>query len=304
MRWLASEERTELEAEQTNCYRIAAGTTCFVDWWDGRVVISSAPDQETASIQVRLQEWLRGNSGTGSAMQAVFHRSLKRNPAASDHPEVLQGSPEQAVGEVKELGLRYGINLAEGYSAGLFPDQRENRRQLAEWIASHERPVRLLNLFAYTCAFSLAAARAGAHTISVDLSRRYLEAGKANFIRNGMLVEDHKFVVEDVMRFLPRLLRRGEKFDFIILDPPTFARVGGSKVFQMERDFPALLELAAGCASPGARLLLSGNRRGLGFNQFLDWAGSVVPQARVEPGVVPPDFQGSPCSSTCWVHLP
>jgi 23S rRNA (cytosine1962-C5)-methyltransferase len=304
LRWLAPEQRAELEAGQTNCYRIAAGETCFVDWWDGRVLVSSALQKETASILRGLARWLEKTPGCGGPMQAVFHRSLKRNPGASDRPEVLEGSPQQASGEVKERGLRYGINLAEGYSAGLFPDQRENRMRLAARITARERPVRLLNLFAYTCAFSVAAARAGAHTTSVDLSRRYLEIGKSNFTRNAIPASTHKFVTEDAMRFFPRLIRRGEQFDFIILDPPTFARGTGGRTFQLERNFQELLRMAVVCAAPGASLLLSGNQRGFGFNRFREWARIVAPQAIAEPGIVPADFEGSPCSSTCWIQMP
>ena len=82
--------------------------------------------------------------------------------------------------EVQEGGLRLGLDFAAGYSAGLFIDQRANRARVHDL-----KPKRLLNTFAYTCSFSVVAARAGAETVSVDLSRRSLTRGEDNFRRNN-----------------------------------------------------------------------------------------------------------------------
>jgi 23S rRNA (cytosine1962-C5)-methyltransferase len=157
--------------------------------------------------------------------------------------------------EVSEAGLRYGLDFAAGYSAGFFIDQRANRARLREL-----RPKRLLNTFAYTCSFSVVAAKAGAETVSVDLSRRSLTRGEGNFRRNGLdPAAGHKFIADDVLAVLPRLARRGEKFDVIILDPPTFSRNESGEAFQVQRDFDRLVALAIEVAAPGAKILLSVN---------------------------------------------
>src|SRR4029077_8305013 len=106
-----------------------------------------------------------------------------------------------------------------GYSVGLFVDQRENRRYVREM-----EPKRLLNCFAYTCSFSVAAAAGGAQTVNVDLLKKNLARGRENFALNALSTADHRFIADDVRPVLRRLARRGEKFDMIILDPPTFSR--------------------------------------------------------------------------------
>src|SRR5204862_7836292 len=135
-----------------------------------------------------------------------------------------------------ERYLKFGIDFRAGYSVGLFVDQRENRRYVRQ-IA----PKRLLNCFAYTCSFSVSAASVGATTVNVDLSQKSLARGRENFALNSLPTNDHRFLADDVMEVLPRLARKGEKFDVIILDPPTFSRSHRGKAFQVEQDFDTLL---------------------------------------------------------------
>ncbi|MDQ2659817.1 MAG: class I SAM-dependent methyltransferase, partial [Verrucomicrobiota bacterium] len=140
------------------------------------------------------------------------------------------------------------------YSIGLFIDQRANRSYVRAL-----RPKTLLNCFAYTCSFSAAAATVGAQTVSVDLSKKSLARGRENFSLNAMTTRDHHFIADDVMTYLPRLARKGEKFDVIILDPPTFSRSHRGKAFQVEQDFEKLLSLALEVAERDGRILLSTN---------------------------------------------
>jgi 23S rRNA (cytosine1962-C5)-methyltransferase len=137
----------------------------------------------------------------------------------------------------------------------LFIDQRANRARLRAL-----KPKRLLNTFAYTCSFSVVAALGGAETVSVDLSRRSLARGEGNFQRNGLDPKaGHRFIADDVLAVLPRLARRGEKFDAIVLDPPTFSRNAAGAAFQVQRDFDRLVALALEVAAPEAKILLSVN---------------------------------------------
>jgi 23S rRNA (cytosine1962-C5)-methyltransferase len=153
-----------------------------------------------------------------------------------------------------ERTLRYGIDFGAGYSVGFFIDQRENRRFVRD-IA----PRSLLNCFAYTCSFSVAAATVGAKTVSIDLSRKSLARGHENFALNSLPTNDHRFLADDVMEVLPRLARKGEKFDVIILDPPTFSRSHRGKAFQVEQDFETLLLAALEVAERDGKILLSTN---------------------------------------------
>jgi 23S rRNA (cytosine1962-C5)-methyltransferase len=123
----------------------------------------------------------------------------------------------------------------------------------------HIAPKRLLNCFAYTCSFSVCAACSGASTFNVDLSKKSLGRGRENFALNNLPTVDHRFIADDVRSVLPRLARRGERFDAIILDPPTFSRGHGRKPFQVEHDFERLLIEALVLAERDAHILISTN---------------------------------------------
>jgi 23S rRNA (cytosine1962-C5)-methyltransferase len=103
------------------------------------------------------------------------------------------------------------------------------------------------------------AAYVGATTLNVDLSKKSLARGRENFALNSLTTADHRFIADDVMAVLPRLARQGEKFDAIILDPPTFSRSPGGKAFQVGNDFEKLLVDALDLAERNSHVLLSTN---------------------------------------------
>jgi len=190
----------------------------------------------------------------------------RHNEAMSD-PTPLVGAvlPESLV--VREHGVPFEVRLFDGFSTGLFLDQRENRRALGE--AVREAPgVRVLNTFCYTGGFSACCARSGAQTTSVDVSSRYLDWTKRNLALSGIDPETHRFARMGTMEFLAMAARKGLRFDLVILDPPTFGSAGkrrGVAAWSAERDYPALLTAAAGVLDPdGMRLLFcSTNARAL-----------------------------------------
>src|SRR4030095_10911622 len=96
-------------------------------------------------------------------------------------------------------------------------------------------------------------------TVSVDLSKKSLDRGRENFALNQLSMEGHRFIADDVLDVFPRLAKRGEKFDTIILDPPTFSRGNKGRKFQVERDLEALVAAALEVAEPKARVLISTN---------------------------------------------
>jgi 23S rRNA (cytosine1962-C5)-methyltransferase len=134
--------------------------------------------------------------------------------------EVLHGRlpPRDLI--ISEHGLRMQVDLFLGQKTGLFLDHRENRRFLGNLCAGK----RVLNLFSYTGAFSLYAARAGATSVtSVDMSQPAARAARTNFELNGFDLEQHEFLSEDVFEFLERTRQAGVTYDVIICDPPSFA---------------------------------------------------------------------------------
>ncbi|MFK5923832.1 MAG: class I SAM-dependent methyltransferase [Verrucomicrobiota bacterium] len=220
-------------------------------------------------------------------------------------PEWIEGEKLDQKFLVAENDARYLIDFQAGYSQGLFLDQRLNREELIRRIQPEDR---ILNCFAYTCSFSVAAARAGAITTSMDLSGRYLDWGKENFRANQLDPDDHYFCKGDVMDWLKRFAKQGRRFAGIILDPPTFSR-NGKKVFKVEKNYAELVQLAANILNQdGGWLLCSTNHHSLqewSFESMLyegvDLAGRELVQSKA--GKMPPEFRGDDYLKSFWLDV-
>ena len=267
----------------------------ILDDFAGRWLVSTPSDAGLANA-----DWLRA-AAPGPVYWKQLDKHDKRAPTHWHGPAVAGPFP------VVENGLRYGVDFAAGYAQGIFLDQRDNRFTVRERCARLRAP-EVLNLFAYTCAFSVAAAAGGAHVVSVDLSRASLDRGRENFRLNGLDDDAHEFIAGDVAEHLRRFVRRGRRFDLIVLDPPSFSRDHAGKVFRLGRDLPALVGLAAGLlperGSTGA-LLASTNLRALppgglrrlvrgGVTEAGSWWTREVP--------MPADFTGKPYLQTVWLE--
>jgi 23S rRNA (cytosine1962-C5)-methyltransferase len=199
-------------------------------------------------------------------LRAVYLKRFPRDRTATPEPpaelyeaEPFAGEPVSPVVVIHENGLLFGIRPYEGYSVGLFLDQRDNRQRVRELAAGRS----VLNLFAYTCGFSVAAAAGGATgTVSVDLSPKPLDWGKANFELNGLALEGHEFVKAEAADYLARAKKHERVFDLIIIDAPTFAR-GRKKgtTFSIKEDLPQLIQSASAVLAPKGVLLVSTNSR-------------------------------------------
>jgi 23S rRNA (cytosine1962-C5)-methyltransferase len=199
-----------------------------------------------------LMEWA---NGIPFKIGRIFARFVPRKSEQRDPPRLISGDPTEHLQTIAtERRLKFGIDFGAGFSVGLFPDQRENRG-----FVRHIAPKRLLNCFAYTCSFSVTAAYVGAATLNIDLSKKSLSRGRENFALNNLSTTEHRFIADDVMAVLPRLARKGEKFDVIILDPPTFSRSAGGKTFHVENDFEKLLIDALELTERDSRILVSTN---------------------------------------------
>jgi 23S rRNA (cytosine1962-C5)-methyltransferase len=163
-----------------------------------------------------------------------------------------------------EEGLSYQIRLSEGLSTGLFPDMRETRARVRAWAEAKA----VLNTFAYTCGFGLTAMAGGAErALNLDLSRHWLAWGQENYRLNGFEPDDRDFVFGDVFDWLTRFARRGETFDLVILDPPSFSKTKTGR-FSVVKDYAALAELAAKVIAPGGQLLACANLAELPWRAF------------------------------------
>jgi 23S rRNA (cytosine1962-C5)-methyltransferase len=218
--------------------------------------------------------------------------ALKDLEATHRDPTPWIGAPAAQEFDALENGIRFRIRPYDGYSVGVFLDARENRRRMRDLA----RGRRVLNAFAYTCGFSVAAALGGAaETVSVDVSKRYLEWGKRNFAANRVALEGNWFICSDIFDYYRRAKRQGRIFDLIVLDPPTFARVKGGKPFVLEQDLKPLVAGAIERLAPGGLLLLSTNHRGTTMARIEQAiaAGAAGRASRVvERPPLPPDFAG------------
>ncbi|MEO6787559.1 MAG: class I SAM-dependent methyltransferase, partial [Chthoniobacteraceae bacterium] len=132
---------------------------------------------------------------------------------------------------------------------GIFPEQREQWQRIAQDCAAfrtrHGRAARVLNLFAYSGGSTLAAARAGAEVCHVDASKGMVEWARKNAALNALQDKPIRWIVDDVTKFLERELRRGQRYDLLILDPPSYGRGAKGEIFKIENDLPKLLSLLA-----------------------------------------------------------
>jgi 23S rRNA (cytosine1962-C5)-methyltransferase len=250
--WIDPTLRTVFEAAGTNAHRLASGSDGWAERLGDDAMISYKNDVVLLELIEGLEKWC---SLAGWAPARLFTRFLPLKNDERISPVLHRGDANLSLSTVvTEEGVRYGLDFAAGYSHGLFLDQRVNRTK-----ARSLRPKRVLNTFAYTCSFSVVAALAGAETVSVDLSRKSLDRGKQNFALNGISERGHRFIADDTLELLPSLYSQGERFDMIILDPPTFSRGNKGRLWQVEQHFEDLLCAALDVTQPKCAILLSTN---------------------------------------------
>jgi 23S rRNA (cytosine1962-C5)-methyltransferase len=250
--WIDASLFRDFQAEGTDAHRLCTMEDGWVERFGRDVVISFTRVLVRERLIQELKEWA---SDTLFKVGRVFARFVPRKSEQREPPRLISGDPAENLRTIAtERRLKFGIDFDAGFSVGLFPDQRENRSYVRR-IA----PKRLLNCFAYTCSFSVSAAHVGATTLNLDLSKKSLARGRENFALNNLPTLGHRFIADDVMTILPRLARKGEKFDVIILDPPTFARSPGGKTFHVENDFEKLLVDSLELTERDSHVLISTN---------------------------------------------
>ncbi len=227
-----------------------------VDVYGDHVALSLASD-EACERGEALAEALLAAGASGVYLKTRVRADLRRQPANELAPEApLAGVATPPFG-VREGDMKLGVDLADGLSTGLFVDQRDNR----ERVRAQSRGLSVLNLFAYTCSFSVAAALGGARqVVSVDLSKRALDRGRRNFELNGLDPKLHRFIAEDALKWLERAARRGERFDLAIVDPPSFSSQGKG-TFSVAKRYVELVSAVLRILTPAGTLLAVTNHR-------------------------------------------
>jgi 23S rRNA (cytosine1962-C5)-methyltransferase len=299
-RWITADVLKMLQSEQTTAHRIYSSPQAWVERFGPDILISYKSAAARDAVIDQLSTWARD---CGCEYERVFGRHLPKQNAGRTAPELIRGDPQRSLRTVvAERGLQFALDFGAGYSAGLFVDQRANRSYVRR-----AKPERLLNCFAYTCTFSVAAAMEGAETTSIDLSKKSLDRGRENFGLNALDIGRHRFLADDVLDVLPRFARRGDAFDMIILDPPTFSRGNKGRKFQVERDLEPLLLAALEVAARNAKILLSTNCSRLNRATLESIARFCLKSARRgatyhrEPAL--PDIPAEFSAQTLWLLL-
>lgn len=195
---------------------------------------------------------------------------------------------------VQEYGVKFRVNLLDYLDTGLFLDHRETRQMAAQLGVGK----RVLNLFAYTCSFSVhAAAKGAAYTKSVDMSNTYTDWGRENFLLNGLPLHANRIVRADCLTFLDEEILSGGKYGLIIIDPPTISRSKKmEQMFDIQIDYPRLIDKAIQLLAPDGVILFSTNSRKFIFNEKLFPSCTIQ---EISHKTLPIDFL-DPKIHRCW----
>jgi len=188
---------------------------------------------------------------------------------------------------IKENKVSYYINLTDYLDTGIFLDHRKTRDIFSGLVKGKKR---ILNLFAYTGAFSLTAAKNGVEfTTSVDMSNTYCEWAKDNIYLNELDPYKHIVIRDNVFFFLENIKQKNWKFDFIVIDPPTMSR--SKKMlnkFDVQKDYSYLINTSSEFLSPGGMILFSTNYRKFKFENEIINLKNVKD---ISSDTIPPDFK-------------
>ncbi|MDY7230572.1 class I SAM-dependent rRNA methyltransferase [Hyalangium rubrum] len=241
-----------------------------------------APSEEQALLDAAVEAWApRSLYLKRRPREARVLANTSREALAPEVP--ARGAPVEAL-EALENGVRFLIRPAQGLSVGLYLDMRETRA----WLMGQVKGLTVLNLFSYTCAFGVVATAGGARrALNIDTSRRVLDWGEENARLNGQPVDRYDYVAGDVFDWLGRLAKKGQAFDVVISDPPSFSTTRTTR-FSAARDYPQLAEAAARLVTPGGRLVACCNLSTLTGRRF---------EAMVAEGVARAGRQGRPVHS-------
>ena len=196
--------------------------------WGG--IILSRPDPQIVWSEKKFSKlWDKSN--------AIYHRSKQGGGSW----EYKKNTPERWT--VKYKDLTFNIKLMGFKHTGLFPEQAVNWDYMIDKITNSNRHINVLNLFAYTGGATVACAYAGADVVHVDSSKGMVSWAKENIVSSNLEDRYVRFIVDDVIKFVEREIRRGHKYDAIIMDPPSFGRGANGEVWNIEESLFKLIKL-------------------------------------------------------------
>ena len=205
---------------------------------------------------------------------------------------------------ITTAGIRFKLSGTDFGHLGIFPEQRAQWKWIRETLANKSsggsdanRP-KVLNLFAYSGGSTLAAALGGAEVCHLDAAKGMVQWARENASLNGLADHPIRWIADDAHKFLGREIRRGRRYDAIILDPPTFGRGAGGEMYKIERDLRETFRLVKGVLSDTPMFVLfSSHTPGLSCRVAENILGQLFPGATIESGEMLLEGCGLSCPS-------
>lgn len=207
---------------------------------------------------------------------------------------------------IETVGVRFKLGGTDFGHLGIFPEQRAQWRWIRDTVAANVRngPMSVLNLFAYSGGSTMAAALGGAEVCHLDASKGMVEWARDNARLNGLADRPLRWIVDDAHKFMRREIRRGRRYDAIILDPPTFGRGAGGEMYKIERDLKDTLSLVKDLMSDSPRFVLfSSHTPGLSQIVAENILSQLFPSARLESGEMLLEGKSKPCPSGIFCRV-
>ena len=182
------------------------------------------------------------------------HARYHRAGTGGGHWEIYKPLPDSW--QISYGNLLFALKPMGFKHTGLFPEQAVNWDKMSAWVKAAGRPIKVLNLFGYTGGATLALVEAGAHVTHVDASRGMVVWGKENAVASGLADRPMRWLVDDCGKFVQRELRRGNTYDAILMDPPSYGRGPGGEVWKLEEQIYDLVEQCVKLLSPNPLFFL------------------------------------------------
>jgi len=212
-------------------YKLLDATDGYrLESWGGVILVRPDP-QIVWKFEKKSPMWEKAH--------AVYHRSSK----GGGEWEYRKKFP--AEWNIKYDNMTFKVTPTGFKHTGIFPEQATNWDEYAKMIAKEGRELNILNLFGYTGGATLACAAAGAKVCHVDASKGVVAWGKENAQLSGLSDKPIRWIVDDCIKFVQRVIRRGNKYDGIIMDPPSYGRGPNGEVWKLEDNIFQLLELCS-----------------------------------------------------------
>lgn len=228
----------------------------------GTVVLSRPDPQVLWSKKLAREEWEKAD--------AAYART-----GESGKWKAKEGLEE--TWQVKLEGTTFNLKLLSSKHVGLFPEQVGQWKWLEERISAAGRKISVLNLFAYTGGASIACARAGADVCHVDASKFPVDFAHKNLDDSGLSEKPVRFIVDDARKFVEREVKRGNKYDVVLLDPPVYGKGSNDEVWKLEEDLLPLLSRIREVLSPDPlALVLTGYASGYSATTYAQLLSSIT----------------------------